>query len=351
LALAGFRVLLIGRVAEKGERFGETLGARARTLLQKAGIWEDFLEQVHRPSYAERSAWGGAEVRERSAMFNPYGTSFHLDRTAFERWLLDHCSRAGVDLWLGATLAALGRGVTGDWDLHIREVASRVSVSSKMLIDATGHAASVVRRLGERRHHLDRLVAIATWYEAVELEPITLVEAVELGWWYSVPLPDGRAVAVLMTDAESLGPRSARDRFRELMLRSAPLTSERFRRMTPLGLPRQQLCGPAVSDWRAIPNFAPVGDAAAAFDPLSGDGLCFALDSAARAAAALGRARHGDTGSLLDYRTFVHDSIQEHARARHAYYALERRWPTSGFWQRRLQCTGSTSLLQRASCP
>ena len=120
------------------------------------------------------------------------------------------------------------------------------------------------------------------------------------------------------------------------VLRSAPLTSERMggsgtppqlRIFSAAAVIRQPVAG---SDWIAI------GDAALAFDPLSGQGVLKSIDTGTRSASAIARCLKGDARGLSEYETWVKETHQEHLNIRSQFYRSAQRWPTSSrFWSRR----------------
>jgi flavin-dependent dehydrogenase len=75
-----------------------------------------------------------------------------------------------------------------------------------------------------------------------------------------------------------------------------------------------------------------VGDAAAAFDPISGSGVCFALRSALEAAEALDAAKRGANALLGAYQRGVQRVFAEHLLRRRAIYRSESRWDAAPFW-------------------
>ena len=77
-----------------------------------------------------------------------------------------------------------------------------------------------------------------------------------------------------------------------------------------------------------------IGDAAVAFDPLSGWGVGKALADSAGAAAAVDAWLRGDPSKLLSHTAGIRESYQLHLAQRRAYYAMERRWPDAPFWAR-----------------
>ena len=69
------------------------------------------------------------------------------------------------------------------------------TLCARVLIDATGRRAQVARALGAQRMLFDRLVGVAVHWAGVDAteQGHLLVEAAGEGWWYSAPLPSGRA--------------------------------------------------------------------------------------------------------------------------------------------------------------
>ena len=337
LARRGLAVALLGRRPAAGWSVGETLAGRARPLLEELGLWEEFTTLGHEPAYALRSVWGSEAPIERSSIFDRYGPGWHLDRTAFDAWLCGRAERAGAALDLGAHVrAARLSSPRGPWELRLEGERGPRALVARRLVDATGRAAWLTVRQGAQRFVADHLVAVVRWFSGVSLAPVTVVEAVEGGWWYSAPLPRGGLVAAWMTDPACPEVHAARSLASwTACLAQAPLTRARLAGGEPLEGSTTRLCGPTCVDWSAEAPYLPVGDAAAAFDPLSGAGLCFALRSALEGARALAESLDGHTAALARYQHGVRASFDAHLVERRAHYALERRFPDARFWRRR----------------
>ncbi|HEX6764120.1 MAG TPA: hypothetical protein VF103_01555, partial [Polyangiaceae bacterium] len=95
------------------------------------------------------------------------------------------------------------------------------------------------------------------------------------------------------------------------------------------------VAGPSFTEWDPGAGWLPVGDAALAFDPISSDGLCFALRSALEAAPVVESALAGSTDALVAYRRGLRDVYDQHIERRTALYGSEQRWPNSPFWSAR----------------
>jgi flavin-dependent dehydrogenase len=185
-------------------------------------------------------------------------------------------------------------------------------------------------RLGGKAEVADRLIGAVSFWENSEVAQWTLIEAVANGWWYSVPLPGSGMVFAYMTDSDLW-----MDRKWDALLQLAPLTFERAGRR-PIPPPSQIVSAASVirrpvagRDWMAI------GDAACAFDPLSGQGVFKAIETGVRCGAVVARYFNGDLSALAEYETWVNETYQSYLVTRAQFYSSVVRWPESRFWQRR----------------
>jgi flavin-dependent dehydrogenase len=224
--------------------------------------------------------------------------------------LIDRAVAAGVTRRIGTRVTSVARdGRT--WRLQLDDGSA---IDCAFLIDATGRASWLSRRLGARRVHHDRLMATVAFLDAGHCDNTTFIEAAEDGWWYSAPLPDSRLAVMLVSDT----PRP---------WTPAPLTQARideggFSMSAP---PRRVDAGSARLDRAGGDGWLAIGDAAMSFDPISSHGLLTALSTGLAA---------GET-SLPDYQAFADTTWRAYARMRHACYASEERWADAPFWRRR----------------
>jgi flavin-dependent dehydrogenase len=82
-----------------------------------------------------------------------------------------------------------------------------------------------------------------------------------------------------------------------------------------------------------------VGDAATAYDPLSGEGVCKALQAGIDAAAAILAEQSGDESALLRHSEILTEEFKSYLRLQESFYSREERWTESSFWERRRGCT------------
>jgi flavin-dependent dehydrogenase len=344
LARAGAAVALLGRAEAPRPGVGECLPPGIRPLLERAGVWDAFLAAGHLAATGIRSYWGSAEPLDRDFVFSPYGAGWHLDRPRFDAMLRQAAVASGARFVPCRGLRAAERTPRGAWRLDLNGEAGTAAVEARFVIDATGRASACARRCGRRRVSLDRLTGLAGHFapapgEVPEAgEAVLLVEAVADGWWYTAPLPGGRLVAVYMTDAELLrrDGLSAPDRWAARLAVSAA-TRQRVAAhgglleggLRTVSAGSSFLARPVGEGWMAA------GDAAAAFDPLSAQGITAAVTSGLEAAAVALAVLGGASDALT---RFAERSLRTYAgylAHRDAYYRAERRWPASPFWSRR----------------
>lgn len=329
-------VALVVRPSGRRPRLGETVPADIVTPLARLGLWEAFLADGHLPSTGTVACWGGPTPFERDAVFDPYGCDWHLDRARFEATLLAAAEDAGVHVRAGTVRDCTADGA--GWTVRVAGPRP-ATVRAGWVADASGRAAHVARGQGAGRLRCDRLVGLARFARTPEggdtTDTRTVVEATEAGWWYVAPLPGGRLVAVLFTDADLL-PREPRGRTRSWtdLLAATRLARDRVGGASDLS-PLQ--AAPADTGVLAPPRgrrWVAVGDAAQTWDPLSGQGIATAMASALAAAEVLA-ARHPDTAAADRYARQVRAVFGSYLRERAVQYGRERRWVHSPFWQRR----------------
>src|SRR5262249_53882438 len=153
--------------------------------LTRLGVWDRFLEQGHAPSPGTASAWGHEDVAEHHFIFNPYGNGWHLDRRRFDAMLASAAIDAGVTFHRHARMTACEEETSSSWRVEYVCDERLCHLRARFLVDATGRACMVARRLGATRTRTDRLTAVIGLFDASpdEQEYRTLVETTAVGWW------------------------------------------------------------------------------------------------------------------------------------------------------------------------
>lgn len=325
---------------------GEHLSAPGVAVLEELGLGARFRGEGHLETHAAYSAWGGSMLRQRNALGDPHAAGWCLDRERFDAWLRHRARERCHYRRLEATVER-ARPIDGEVELWLR---GGERLRAGFVLDASGRTAAVARHLAHRRR-LDRLIAVYDVFAQLDpgIEPTAgpLVEAMPAGWLYSALRPDRRLVVIWFTDGDLLrGSRAegpARPK-RALAFREQVLASVYTRRRIEtagfavdqplLAVPGAADASTRLSDPIIGPGWAAVGDAAAAFDPLSSHGLTAALWSGRRGA--LGAARHasGDDRAHAAYGCTTARGVDAYCAQRRTMYRSE--WRFDGpFWRRR----------------
>jgi 2-polyprenyl-6-methoxyphenol hydroxylase-like FAD-dependent oxidoreductase len=340
LVKRGCSTVVVERSDYRNVRIGETLTPAVRPLLVSLGIWDRFLAEGHSPSFNIRSAWGGDHLHDNNSIFNPHGAGWRVDRARFDAMLARCAERLGALVYRKARLLSCEKDKSGNWKIEIAHGDRRRCVSTRFIVDATGRASYAARKQGARRLTWDHLIGVVSFFcltsDESGLDSSTLIEAAEDGWWYSAALPDSRLVVTYMTDADLYA--RGRKGSTEYWLQQLQRTTHTRSRVESYVHSSGPFIFPANSsrlDLVADRNWLAIGDAAMAFDPLSGQGVFRALQSALRAAELIEIDSVGDNVALRNYAGAVEKNFERYCSMRRKLYAGEQRWPQSLFWQRR----------------
>ena len=347
LARVGCPVVVFERTEYQQTRIGETLPPRARVLLEELGVWEHFGRDGHSPASGSLAAWGSEELYENQFLFNPYGGGWHLDRPRFESRFAQRAEEAGARILRHVRVRSLRSLAERGWSVGVERAGKQESLECAVLLDASGRASFVGRRLGAERVDYDKLVGVYAFFRAATdlNDTRTMVEAAPDGWWYSAYLPNAALVVAFMSDADLL-PRGARalHAFWRQQLDATTYTRGRVDGARLEGDVHTTRADSYRMSALIGENWLAVGDAAMAFDPLSSHGLYNAMKSAIEAARALQRHFAGDGAGLSDYAGWAQRRFTRFVDMRAAYYGREARWPDSPFWQRRVGAAARTGV-------
>jgi flavin-dependent dehydrogenase len=326
-ARAGLATILLHPRRPRAGWAGESLPAGMGELVRGVFGTTILSEAHHRAAFGTRSVWAGPALVETSFLTNPLGEGWLLDRARLDEDLRHAVRGEGAEI----VAAAIGDAVAspqgrGSWQVDLDD---GTAVGAAFLVDASGRAGAVLRRLGVRRRAADRQIALlATAPDDGDAYSGTTVEAVAAGWWYTTPLPGHRRVLAYMTDADLWRGRDWQALLAEtqhIRRCAGPGTSSARPQAYPAQTARAERI--AGETWLAV------GDAAMSFDPLSSQGLASGILMGANAGDAIADPdRQGAVAAwAVDYAMLAaeHDDLRAH------YARLETRWPESLFWRRR----------------
>ena len=315
-------------------RHGDSLSPHGRTLLERLGAWCAAHPDEALPCHAIRSQWGGGPARHLDYLTHPLGPAWHVDRARLDARLRARAAQLGVRFDLDA-----GSLQVDDGSSRWRCCDTHGPIAAHAIVDATGRASWLARRLGAIRMKHDRQVACFAHGTATRagVEAVGLVESGPAGWCYSAPAPSGRWTVACFTDADLLprGPDGRPDWDRCIEPYAA--TRDRLEANgVRLADPAFAAADSACLDRLAGTAWLTVGDAAMSYDPLSAHGLTVALQSGIDAAHAIVAQREGDSAALDRYAHRLGAGFADYARERRHLYAAETRFSHLPYWHRRL---------------
>jgi 2-polyprenyl-6-methoxyphenol hydroxylase-like FAD-dependent oxidoreductase len=335
-------VVLVERSRYEQIRIGETLPPSVRPLLQQLNVWEEFLGEGHLPAYGTRSAWGSDRLQDNEFIYDPRGCGWHLDRRRFDAMLVREAARRGVSCHTGAKVASCAAGGEEEpWRFRIERAAGGTfSIAARFVVDATGRRAAFARARGARKIAFDRMVGVF-WFFALDPaeareDTYTLVEALEQGWWYSSLLPERQMAVAFFSDADLVRQSGVKTREGWLELASRTRhTRHRLPRETPPGGPSLHAAQSYRLDRFTGDGWLAVGDAAAAFDPLSSQGIVKALRTGILGSFAICDHFRGLRSGPEKYSEIVEQELEDYLATWTDFYGREPRWRQEPFWQRR----------------
>lgn len=350
LAQLGRRVLLANRRPPSRVRIGEGLPPGSTSLLRDLGVLNEFLAHRHRMSFGNVSAWSSDEIHMEDFIHRTAENGYQLDRELFDEMLLAAAASAGADVRRDARIQP-----TREHQIHgtdpglnivtLDECRGRSVAHAKWLIDAGGRSSSLCLRMGGQRARLDRQVGFSlllkpafSGHLPMDQDGRTWVEAVELGWWYSVLLPSGHRLVAFLTDSDL--PVCQQAGTAEGLVARLEDTKH-LRKLCamhghhPCGRPQSSNASTARLLSAVGERWIAAGDAAQAFDPLSSQGISQALYTGMHAGMAVNAILEGDLGAGRTYDLHLRRIFSHYLAHRATVYQAQPRWAHSIFWQRR----------------
>jgi len=342
------RVAIVEASRYDAWRAGETLSPGCQEILRGLGCWDSFRSQGFTESHGTRSIWGGPEPYDNEFLFSLRGNGWHVDRARFDALLCDCARNAGVEIIAHARLCGVQRDEQG-FRLHLRNTnagsESSTTIQARFAIDTSGRKASFASKCGARALADDRLIGVCGLLQATGRDAATLVEAQSDGWWYSSLLPESRVIVAWMSDADLVSEKGLchpdpwmahLNRSQWTRQRSGGALLAPLRVWTAHSQRLSQVHG---DGWVAA------GDAATTYDPLSSLGILKALRAGKIASFVALDALEG-RDSAHRYGKFIAGEYAGYCETKRWFYSQEQRWPSSPFWQRRVN--GDHSKWQKA---
>ena len=290
LAQAGKKVLIIER--ERFPRFhvGESLIPYGNEEMRAIGLWQKLEQFGFMPKLGAEFVTGnsGASIRILFARFlDPqYGRTFQVERSKFDKLLLDHAEESGCEIWQETPVKSAAISDDGARVSCMRNGETR-EVSARWILDASGRDAFLGKQMQLPKTDLGMPKKFATFahFRGVRrndppADGHIIVVRLDFGWLWMIPLDETKTSVGLVQTLEHF--------------RASGLKPEEFFEHTVATVPElQQRMGSAerLSDfffagdytYRHLQNAGPrwllIGDAAGFIDPIFSSGVMLAIKS------------------------------------------------------------------------
>lgn len=337
LKQAGIAVALVDQPPEGKRKVGESLPGAVLRLLKKLGIngIADLLPpEQYKKCLANASSWGHEDWIYQSGVQNPEGGGYHINRAAFDQALLQRARAAGVAVYADKADAVVRLPDPG-FSIRLQDSAQNL-LQAQWLIDATGRKLAIGRKLGLKRQRADEQMAAVHWVNAPaqDADYATRIKSVPDGWWYTSLLPDQSRVIGFQGLPDTVShlykqPEAFFEQFNAAQILPYPLHPQDSLEhiATEAGL--------AKTDTATTSQLLCVGDAALSFDPLSSQGIFFALYSGIKAAETVIRSLADATAApaaLAAYQAAVQRVFEENRKSLAYFYRSELRYD-GAFWR------------------
>jgi len=331
LAERGTNATVVDRDGGISAERGELLSHGAFDIMTRLGLTTVLNSALQIDEVV--SNWGDARMQSHAG--SP-GLGFHgwgLDRRALSLAMLNRVKTMGVAVHC-ARVVAVNRKAEG-WTV---EISNGAPLQAEYLIDASGRPGIVARRQGARILQDNDLAALIWSAPRSTGTAHMQAEAAPDGWWYAVPYGPSQTVG-FVTSAQQA---KEIKRNPQAFLKSTQYTT-RFIKLSRLrDLQKIMDCRSAVLEEMSGQGWIATGDAAAAFDPISSQGLFNALSSGFFAANAAVDVLNGDKDAPLVYSALAaRTAYRTHSMTRLQYSAMP--FDTS-FWSKRASASQYINL-------
>ena len=294
LARAGARVLLVDRARFPRDKLcGDSLNPGTLALLRKLDL-SSWVE-AHGVPVDGMLVTGPRGVSVEGRYPRPLRGRIALRRD-FDHWLLAEAVRAGAQFEEHVIVRGprVEQRANGGNSTHVtglvvstRHGGSR-TIPARMTIAADGRRSALSFGLGLAHHPVwPRRWAVGAYFEGVSARSPLGEMHIRVGSYLGVaPLQNGLTNACAVTSGSTLGSMRTPERALRAMIEHDPTLRERFADARMVARP--VVLGPLAVEVRScgLPGLLLAGDAAGFVDPMTGDGLRFAVHGAELAAEA-----------------------------------------------------------------
>ncbi len=323
-----------------------TLITRPRPFPAWEGLSERPYASLHHFGFDETLASIGPMVM-RSVHWNGQSRAqnreYIVDRRKFDRALLRDAENKGVEVIEGR-IDRVERKKKG-WRISYLSPEGQKIYAADFLVEARGRESKMGRQLATGDGDFTTAPATSALLKSYDvssdLEAMTSVASFPGGWaWY---LRDGEGTAVLQifvnSDKGELPPKTGLERFFLQLCRQLPETEDWLRGASAhdSGVSVRTAAANKTTPAGGS-DFLVIGDGSLALDPLSGNGIFYAIGSGLAAApvinSLLRRPQDRDL-ALSFFQERLDNAFKGGCQMGREFYATEQRWPDMPYWKAR----------------
>ena len=330
------RVLLLEK--ERFPRFhiGESLLPCSMPLFDQLGVMPALHEHGFLPKYAAEFVTADGSLTRRYAFADGLipgaPSAFEVDRSEFDHVLLENAARLGVEVREATAVTRFEIRHDGVEVMARDEAGSETRCEAQLLIDATGQTSLLAGKLGMREMDLGlKNFAVfshfvGAWrHEGVREGDISVV-LIPGGWWWVIPLADGRTSLGQVGPATMLRGRKPDEAYFHEQIAATPYLADRFAKAKRVAPVRTISDYSYVSKKLAGDRFVLVGDAGAFIDPVFSTGVYLGMVGAFRAAEAVDAALSAGRFSrreFVAYESWVKKQVDTYKKFVKGFYRPE----------------------------
>ena len=336
LAQRGRRVVLLEKEHFPRFHIGESLLPCSVPLFEQLGVLPALHEHGFLVKYAAEFVTADGGVTRRYAFADGLipgaPSAFEVDRAEFDHVLLQNAAKHGVEVREGVTVTRFEVTHEGASVTARDEAGVEARLDAQLLIDATGQSSFLAGKLGMRVMDQGlKNFAVFSHFEGAERkqgreEGDISVVLVPGGWWWVIPLADGRTSVGQVGPASMLGGRKPDEAYFHEQIAKTPYLAKRLagaQRVAPVR---------TISDYSYVSNklagdrFVLVGDAGAFIDPVFSTGVYLGMVGAFRAAEAVDAALSAGRFSrreFLSYENWVRKQVETYKKFVKGFYRPE----------------------------
>jgi len=345
-------VCLVDDAKDTVLKVGESLPGAAIRLLNRLGI-KDINQLLPKTDYstciANASAWGMNNWTYNDAIRNPENGGWHILRHKFDAALRKLALQHGVSFY-NAKIGKIIANETVDTSKKIKysltfkkqEAHLPSAISTQWIIDATGRTGSIIKQLHIDRLHFEEQLSAIVWLKPSDKNPdsTTRIKSVENGWWYSAKLPDNSRVIAFYGLANTVSKMVKTPLFFIDEANASCLLGDTINKDDILKGVSARNAATSLAKEVIGESWIAIGDAALSLDPISSQGMFFALYSGIRGAETIASIMEdqNDVSEIHNaYKQKIESVFIANQNSRKHFYSSELRYTKQPYWQQYLK--------------